>query len=89
MLVYNLFDISVVMYLGNEIKLASDRVSYSLFETDWIEQTLLCKKYIIIMTEVLKKPQELIIGKLYPLNLQTFTSVRSFTSMFCKTNLAN
>ena len=77
-LIYNCFDIFVLMYLGNEIKLSSHRLSYCLFESNWIEQSPTCKRYIIIMTEVLKEPHEMIIGKLYPLNLKTFSSV-SFT----------
>lgn len=68
----------MVMYLGNEIKVSSNRLSYCLFESTWIVQTRDCKKYMIIMTEVLKKPQELIAGKLYPLNMRTFTSVSLF-----------
>lgn len=75
MILYNFFDILVVMYLGNEMILSSDRLSYCLFESNWIEQTHLCKKDIVVMTEVLKKPKELLIGKLYPLNLNTFSSV--------------
>lgn len=63
------------MYLGNEIKLSSDRLSYCLFESDWIGQTEVCKKHIVIMIEFLKQPQELIVGKLYPMDLKTFTSV--------------
>ncbi len=66
----------MVMYLGNEIKLSSDELSHCVYESNWIEQTESCKKCIIILTERLKQPQELIIGKLYPLNLVTFTSVR-------------
>lgn len=74
-LLYNFTDIFTVMYLGNEILLYSDRLSYSLFESNWADQSHACKKNIILMTEALKKPHVMIIGKLYPLNLRTFTSV--------------
>lgn len=73
-LLYGAFDIFCVMYLGNEITLASDRLSYCLFESNWIEQTESSKKYFIILCEVLKQPQHMVI-LIYPLNLQTFTSV--------------
>lgn len=75
-LLHNIFDIFMIMFLGNEIKSSRDRLSYCLFESNWIEQSKSCKKCIIILTEVLKQPQELVIWKLYPLNLKTFTSVR-------------
>lgn len=65
----------MVTYLGNEIKLASNRLMYSLFESNWIEHSELCKNYIIILTEFLKKPTELVVGKLYPLNMETFNRV--------------
>ncbi|KAG4065285.1 hypothetical protein HA402_012727 [Bradysia odoriphaga] len=58
-LVYSIFDIYMIMYLGNEIKFSSDQLSYRLLESDWIEQSALCKKSIIILTERLKRPQEL------------------------------
>nr|QGW45392.1 odorant receptor 19 [Bradysia odoriphaga] len=74
-LVYSIFDIYMIMYLGNEIKFSSDQLSYRLLESDWIEQSALCKKSIIILTERLKRPQELTVGKLYPMNLSTFTSI--------------
>nr|QGW45393.1 odorant receptor 20 [Bradysia odoriphaga] len=74
-LLYSVFDIFMIMYLGNEIKLASDQLSYCLFECNWMDQLTSGKKPIIILTERLKRSQELTVGKLYPLNLQTFTSV--------------
>lgn len=63
------------MHYGNGIKLSSDRLTYSLFESNWMEQTKSVKKCMIIFSEVLKLPHELQIGKLYPLNIQTFTAV--------------
>ncbi len=75
-IIYSLFDTFIVMLLGNKIMESSDRLSYCLFESDWISQSPKCKKCIVIMAEALKKPQEIIVCKLYPLNLQTFTAVR-------------
>jgi len=75
LLMYNLFDIFMVMYFGNEIKVSRSRLSYCFFESNWIEQSALYKQCVIIIMEVLKQPQELVILKLYPLNLKTFSSV--------------
>lgn len=73
---YNFFDIFMITYFGNEIELSSARLSYCLFESNWIGQSEACKTCIVILAEVLKHPQRLLIYKLYPLNLQTFTAVR-------------
>ncbi len=74
-LAYSIFDIFMIMYLGNEIKLSSDELTHRMYESSWIDQTESCKKCIIILMERLKRPQELVVGNLYPLNLETFTSV--------------
>ncbi|XP_037032438.1 uncharacterized protein LOC119071566 [Bradysia coprophila] len=81
-LLYGIFDIFLVMYLANDITLASDRLSYCLFESNWIEQTESCKKYVLIMGEVLKQPQQLAV-LIYPMNLETFmTIINRAYSMF-------
>lgn len=61
-LLYNFFEIFLVMYFGNEIKLSSHRLSYSLFESNWIEESKSLKKSKIILIELLKQPQELVIS---------------------------
>ncbi|XP_037043835.1 putative odorant receptor 71a [Bradysia coprophila] len=73
-LVYVFFDIFLVMYLANGITVASDRLAYCFFESNWIEQTQSCKKYVLIMGEAFKRPQRLVI-LIYPLNLETFMTV--------------
>lgn len=75
-LIYNICDIFVITYFGNEIMLSSNRLSYSFFESNWIHQPQSTKKYVIIFCEYLKQPHELIIGKLYPLTLELFKRVR-------------
>lgn len=65
----------MVMYFGNEVKCSSDELSYSVFESNWIVQSKSYRKCILTLTEVVKKPHELVILKLYPLDLETFTSV--------------
>ena len=72
---YNISEIFMITYLGNEIMLSSDRLSYCLFESDWVDQPQSTKKIIIIFGEFLKQPHQLVIGKLYPLTLETFTRV--------------
>lgn len=64
------------MYLGNEIKLSSNRLSYRLYQSDWIAQTESCKKMVIIVMERLKVQQELIVGRIFSLNMESFTLVR-------------
>lgn len=74
-LLFNVFDIFMIMYFGNEIKLASDRLSYCLFECDWIEQSQSNKRSIILFGELLYQPHQMVILTLYPLTLETFTRV--------------
>lgn len=76
-MMYAVFDIFVIMYLANELKVASDQLPYCLFESNWIEQSESCKKCVVIMGEALKQPHELII-LIYPMNLNTFLSVSDF-----------
>lgn len=78
-LLYEIFDIFLLMYFTNEITVASGQLQYRLFESDWIEQSQFCKKCIIILSEVLKKPHLLVV-LVYPLNLETFARV----SLMCK-----
>lgn len=72
---YNLFDIFMIAYFGNEIEQASSRLTYALFESNWTGQSESFKSCLVILAEVLKRPQRIIVFKLYPLNLTTFTSV--------------
>nr|QGW45409.1 odorant receptor 36 [Bradysia odoriphaga] len=80
---YLIADLFMITYFGNEIMLSSDRLSYCLFESDWYNQPQATKKNIIIFGEYLKQPQVFVIGKLYPLTLETFTKIlNSAYSMF-------
>nr|QGW45434.1 odorant receptor 61 [Bradysia odoriphaga] len=82
-IIYCLGDIFAVLYLANEMMLSVDRLSYSLFESNWIVQTQSCKRNIIIMMEYLKQPRSFVVGKLFPMNIETFIAIvkRSY-SMF-------
>lgn len=72
---YSFFDIFTLTYLGNELIVSSDRLSYCLFESNWMENVRLDKRSIFILGESLKQSREMIIGRIYPLNLKTFTKV--------------
>ncbi|XP_037039746.1 putative odorant receptor 71a [Bradysia coprophila] len=71
---YGISELLMITYFGNEIMLASN-LTYSLFETKWIRQPHSTKKCIIIFGEYLKRSHEMLIGKLYPLTLETFTRI--------------
>lgn len=72
---FNGFDLFLVLWFGNEITVASSDLRYCVFESDWIGQSKSVANYVTILTEVLKKPQELIILKVFPMDLETFTSI--------------
>ena len=74
----------MITYLGNEILLSSGRLTYSLFECDWIDQSHSTKKCIIVFGEYLKQSHEILIGNLYPLTLETFTRVCGDAVFSCK-----
>lgn len=75
-LLYGIFDIFLVMYLANDINVASDKLSYCLFESSWIGQPKSCIKCLLILGETVRHSQQLVILKVYPMNLETFTMVR-------------
>lgn len=74
--VYITFDIFMITFYGNEIKLHSDKLTYRLYESNWIDRSESIKKNVKIFGEFLMEPQTLIVLKLYPLTLETFTEVR-------------
>lgn len=73
-LIYNIFDIFMITYFGNEVNLSSDRLLYCLFQSNWYEYQS-GRKTILILGERFKQPLELVILKLYPLTLELFTRV--------------
>lgn len=74
-LIYNISETFMVMYLGNEIYLSSNRLSYSLFESNWIDQPQIIKKFFILFAETIKAPHVVVVAKVYPLTLETFAKV--------------
>lgn len=85
LLFINGFDLFVVLYLSDEITVASAELMYCVFEANWIGQPKAVVQNLIVLAEVLKKPHELIILKLYTMNLATFTAV--FSSLFSYADL--
>ncbi|XP_037052001.1 odorant receptor 94b-like [Bradysia coprophila] len=73
-LTYNIFDVFMITYFGNELNLSSDRLSYCLFQSSWYEYQF-CSKSILILGERFKQPVELVILKLYPLTLELFVRI--------------
>ncbi len=72
---YLIFEIFAIMYFGNEITLASSDLCYSLYESNWMDQSAAYKKLIIIFMSALRQPETIVIGKLFPLSLSVFMSV--------------
>ncbi|XP_037041156.1 odorant receptor 94b-like isoform X3 [Bradysia coprophila] len=72
---YVIAELFMITYFGNDIKLYSSRLTYSLFECNWVEQPLATKKCILVFGEYLKRSHEVLIGKLYPLTLDTFVRI--------------
>ncbi|XP_037034297.1 odorant receptor Or2-like [Bradysia coprophila] len=82
-LFYNTAELFMITYFGNEITLSSSCLTYSLFESEWIGQPHSTKTCIIIFGEYLKRSEVMLIGKLYPLTLETFTRIlKSSYSLF-------
>ncbi|XP_037024534.1 odorant receptor 94b-like [Bradysia coprophila] len=80
---YNIAELFMITYFGNEMMLSSSRRYYSLFESNWFDQPQTTSKCMIIFGEYLKQPHALLIGKLFPLTLETFNRIlRSAYSMF-------
>nr|QGW45382.1 odorant receptor 9 [Bradysia odoriphaga] len=78
-LLYNVTGIFITTNFGNEIMLKSNRLSYYLFESDWIDQPQSTKMMIIILAECLQQPHTIVIAKLYPLTLETFVRILNFS----------
>ncbi|XP_037039749.1 putative odorant receptor 71a [Bradysia coprophila] len=80
---YNTAELFMITYFGNEIMLSSGRLTYCLFESEWIGQPRSTTKCIIIFGEYLRQSDVMLIGKLYPLTLETFTRIlKSSYSLF-------
>nr|QGW45377.1 odorant receptor 4 [Bradysia odoriphaga] len=72
---YNTAELFMITYFGNEIMLLSGDLSYSLFESNWVGQPHSTQICILSFGEYLKRTYAMLIGKLYPLTLETFTKI--------------
>lgn len=74
LLLHAIFDIFLVTYLANEITTSSENLSYCMYGSNWIDLSESSKRNVLIVGEVLKQPQQLVI-LIYPINVETFTAV--------------
>ncbi len=72
--IYN-YEISLLMFYGNEVTLASEELLGSVYHSNWPDLSIKYRKLLLIFMERLKRPQEMLIGKMFPLNLKSLTSV--------------
>lgn len=75
---YYIFDIFLTMYFGNLITLKSEDLNWSLYQSNWPQQSLKFRRIAMILFERLRNPTIILVGKLFPLSLDTFSSVISF-----------
>ena len=62
-------------YYGNEITVASMKMSTNLFHSEWISADEKFKKAMKIFMENAKRPIEIAAFGLFKVNLKTFTSI--------------
>lgn len=81
-----LIQIFLMCMFGQEMVSEYDLLSYRLFSSSWPDILLAskytdsknCHKILVNFSEVLQQEKQLLIGKVFPLNLKTFTSVCGF-----------
>lgn len=74
-LLFNIFDIFMIMHYGNEIKFASSHLPYHLYESNWIDRSQSIRHKIVIFNEMLLQPHQLFVLDIFSLTLQTFMRV--------------
>lgn len=78
-----LMQIFLMCIFGQELMSEYDLLSYRLFNSNWLQilaaskwnDSKNCHKILIIFSEALQEEQKIMIGKVFPLNLRTFSSV--------------
>lgn len=78
-----LFQIFLICMFGQEVMSEYDQLSHQLYSSNWLaiiaaskrNEPKSCHKILIMFMEMLKHDQQIMIGKVFPLNLRTFTSV--------------
>ena len=67
--------------VGELIESGTNNLTRISFESDWINDSMECKKALIIINENLKQPIRLQAFNVFALNLKTFGKVRKFFSI--------
>lgn len=75
--------IFMLCYFGNEIIIKSNSLSMCIYNSNWTNFNLHYRKIMLVFMERLKKHSQVLVGKLFPLNLDTFTSVWYFFLLLC------
>lgn len=63
-------------FFGNRILTATDSLTNSTYFSIWYEMPVTYKKHVIMFMERMKRNSVLMAGKLFPMNLTLFTTVR-------------
>lgn len=71
------YEIIVLIYYANEIALASDKLSFHLYGSNWICMSIEYQKMMIIVAEQWRKPLQLVVGKVFPMRINILTSVHN------------
>lgn len=66
-------------YFGNLVLSASELLQISLYSSNWLDMSVTCRKKMIILMERFKRPQVMWAWVLFPLTLEIFKSVLSFS----------
>lgn len=85
-----LLQIFLMCSFGQETMSEYELISYQLWSSDWPDMIAIlkrnesknCQMLLTIFMEVLKRNNKIMIGKVFPLNLQTFTSVICLNCVF-------
>ncbi|XP_044270011.1 odorant receptor Or1-like [Tribolium madens] len=76
-------EILLYCYYGNEVEVKSNRISYSIYKSDWYQQPVTIRRIILILCERCKRPIKITAINLFALSLSTFmTIIRSAYSYF-------
>lgn len=72
---YYIFDIFLTMHFGHLIILKSVQLESCLYQSNWTQQSMKFRQIAMILFERFRAPTCILVGKLFPLSLVTFTRV--------------
>lgn len=83
-----LFQIFLMCMFGQELMTENDGLLFQLYSSSWPaiiaasqrDEPKSCHQMLIIFMETLKEDKQIMIGKVFPLNLRTFSSVSQIIS---------